>query len=98
MDQKSLDLNWHQFISQGYFRSSSNNYLGNSREGSFDFTEVGLNATKTLTNNIDVGAQFFSRKLGPAENFNATFDWFYANYQFNNWLKFKFGRIKIPFG
>ena len=92
------DLNWHGFISQGFIKSTANNFLGNSEEGSFDFTEVALNVTKTYNEKIDLGAQLFARKFGPTENFNAKFDWFYANYQYNNWLKFKVGRIKIPYG
>lgn len=92
------DLNWHGFISQGYIKSTGNNYLGESREGSFNFTEVALNVTNSLGSNIDLGAQLFARKFGPSENFNTKFDWFYANYQYSNWLKFKVGRIKIPFG
>ncbi len=93
-----FDLNWHGFLSQGYFKSTANNWLGDSQEGSFDFTEVGLNFTKSLNRNIDIGAQLFARKLGPGENFIAHFDWFYANYQVGNWFRFKVGRIKIPYG
>ncbi len=93
-----FDLTWHGFISQGYFKSTANNWLGESQEGSFDFTEVGLNFTKSLSEKVDIGAQLFARKLGPNENFIAHFDWFYANYQASNWFKFKVGRIKIPYG
>lgn len=95
---KVSDLIWHGFISQGYIKSTANNYLGNSNDGSFNFTEVALNVTKSYKEKIDLGAQLFARKFGPAENFDAKFDWFYANYQYNDWLKFKAGRIKIPYG
>jgi len=89
---------WHGFISQGFLKTTENNFLADSQGGTFDFTEIGLNATQSLGDNIDVGAQLFSRKLGPNENFDVKFDWFYADYQSSNWLKFKVGRIKIPFG
>lgn len=95
---KVYDLIWHGFISQGYIKSTANNYLGNSKDGSFNFTEVALNVTKIYKEKIDLGAQLFARKFGPAENFDAKFDWFYANYQYSDWLKFKVGRIKIPYG
>ena len=101
LDQNAIDqedLIWHGFISQGFIKSTANNYLGNSQEGSFDLTEVGLNATKALGSNIDLGAQLFARKFGPSENYNVKFDWFYANYQHSNWFKIKAGRIKIPYG
>lgn len=92
------DLAWHGFMSQGFIKSTSNNFLGNSQAGSFNLTEAGLNVRKTLSDRVDLGAQLFARKFGPTENFNAKFDWFYANYQHSNWIKFKAGRIKIPFG
>lgn len=95
---KTSDLTWHGFISQGYIRSTHNNYLGESHKGSFNFSEVALNVTKSLDHKIDLGAQLFARKFGPNENFNTKFDWFYANYQHTNWIKIKVGRIKIPYG
>ena len=46
-DAFSVDV--HGFVSQGFIRSTANNYLADSRNGSFEMTEVGLNFNKQLT-------------------------------------------------
>jgi hypothetical protein len=94
--QFSLDV--HGFVSQGFMLSSSNNYLMNSRRGSFEFTEVGLNFTKTITDDLSVGMQLFMRDLGPIGNYKPQFDWAYLDYHFRDWLGLRAGRTKLPFG
>ena len=39
----------HGFVSQGFLNSNDYNYLGNSSDGSFKFTEAGLNASITFS-------------------------------------------------
>jgi hypothetical protein len=92
----SLDV--HGFVSQGFMLSSSNNYLTKSRRGSFEFTEVGINFTKTITDDLSVGMQLFMRDLGPLGNYKPVFDWFYLDYRFRDWLGLRAGRTKLPFG
>ncbi len=92
----SMDV--HGFVSQGFMLSSSNNYLTNSRRGSFEFTEVGLNFTKTITDDLSVGMQLFMRDLGPIGNYKPQFDWAYLDYHFRDWLGLRAGRTKLPFG
>lgn len=88
----------HGFLSQGLVLSTKNNYLVESKRGNADFTEVGLNLTEHLTDNLRTGVQLFSRRLGTDGAFAARFDWFYLDYTVANWLSVKVGRIKIPFG
>ncbi|HSC89306.1 MAG TPA: hypothetical protein VLC09_18615 [Polyangiaceae bacterium] len=88
----------HGFVSQGFIKSSHNNYLANSEQGSFEFTEVGLNFTKQITDDMRVGMQLFMRDLGPLGNYKPQFDWFYLDYRFFDWLGIRAGRTKIPFG
>src|SRR5882724_11010020 len=57
-------LQIHGFASQGFLVSSYNNYLAKSKRGSFEFTEVGINFTKPLTDNLRLGVQLFARDLG----------------------------------
>ena len=92
----SLDV--HGFVSQGFMLSSSNNYLTNSRRGSFELTEVGINFTKTITDDLSVGMQLFMRDLGPIGNYKPVFDWAYLDYHFRDWLGLRAGRTKLPFG
>jgi hypothetical protein len=89
----------HAFVSQGFILTSANNYLDNSTtKGSLRFTEVGINFTKQVTDNLRVGLQLFASDLGPTGNFNAKMDWFYLDYHWQDWLGFRAGRVKIPFG
>jgi hypothetical protein len=88
----------HAFVSQGFIKTTRNNYLANSEQGSFEFTEVGLNFTKEVTDRMRVGMQLFMRDLGPIGNYKPQFDWFYLDYRFFDWLGVRAGRTKIPFG
>lgn len=88
----------HGFVSPGFLFSTGNDYLADSTEGSFEFTEVGLNLTTTLTDELRLGLQLFARDLGPRGGFTPTFDWFYLDYRLADWLGFRAGRTKLPFG
>lgn len=88
----------HAFVSQGFMLSSKNNYLTRSRRGSFEFTEIGLNLTKSISDDLSVGMQLFMRDLGPIGNYKPQFDWFYLDYHFRDWLGLRAGRTKLPFG
>lgn len=94
----NLDIDVHGFVSQGFILSNANNYLAKSRRGSFEFSEVGLNFTKSLSDNLRAGMQIFVRDLGPLGNYRPQFDWFYLDYRFADWLGFRAGRTKLPFG
>lgn len=96
-DWYALDV--HAFVSPGFiYTTHQNNYLAASKNGSFEFTEVGLNFTKPLTENLRVGLQLFARDLGPLGNYSPKVDWFYVDYRFRDWLGFRAGRVKVPFG
>jgi hypothetical protein len=89
----------HAFVSQGYLRTTKNNYLlQDSTRGSFEFTEVGINFTQLLTDELRTGIQLFTRQLGRDGDFRARMDWFYLDYHFADWLGLRAGRTKIPFG
>jgi hypothetical protein len=93
-----LALQVHGFVSPGFIVSTNNNYLSESKRGSFEFAEVGINFTKPITDDLRVGVQLFARDLGRTGNYNAKFDWFYLDYHFRDWLGLRAGRVKIPFG
>lgn len=88
----------HGFVSQGFIASSGSNYLADSKRGSFEFSEVGINFSKQLTERMRVGVQLFTRDLGPLGNYRTRFDWFYLDYRFWDWLGVRAGRTKLPFG
>lgn len=93
-----LALQVHAFISQGFLFSTRNNYLARTKRGTFEFTEVGINFTKPLSNELRVGLQLFARDLGPIGDYSPKVDWFYLDYRPQDWLGFRAGRVKLPFG
>jgi hypothetical protein len=94
-----LSLDVHAFASQGFILSRGNNYLAqHTKQGSLEFSEVGINFTKSVTERLRVGIQLFAQDLGPTGNYAAKMDWFYLDYRFADWLGLRAGRVKIPFG
>jgi hypothetical protein len=88
----------HAFVSQGYIKTSENNYLAQSERGSTEFAEAGINVTKAIGDRLRLGVQLFTRDLGPIGNYDAKFDWFYLDYRLTDYLGLRAGRVKIPFG
>ena len=89
----------HAFVSQGYIKTTENNYLAQSKDrGSTEFAETGINVTKAIGDRLRLGVQLFARDLGPIGNYDAKFDWFYLDYRLFDYLGFRAGRVKIPFG
>lgn len=93
-------LQVHGFVSQGFIKSTRNNYLGPSArpQGSFDFTEVGINFTKPLGDKLRIGLQVFARDLGPLGNYTPQLDWYYVDYRLFDWLGVRAGKTKLPWG
>lgn len=92
------DVRIHAFVSQGVIKTTNNNYLARSKRGSAEFSEVGFNLTTSLSPDLRVGVQMFAHELGPLGNYTPTFDWYYLDYRFRDWLGVRVGRNKIPFG
>lgn len=91
-------IQFHGFVSQGFLKSTDNNFLASSSDGSFEFFEAGLNAQKAITSQLRLGLQLFARDLGPNGDYKAILDWAFLDYRWRNWLGVRAGRIKIPFG
>lgn len=96
--QGALPVEIHGFVSQGFIKTSANNYLADSKRGSFEFSEVGINFSKQLTDRMRIGTQLFTHDLGPLGNYRTRFDWFYLDYHFWDWFGVRAGRTKLPFG
>ncbi|MCP3890546.1 MAG: hypothetical protein GY702_16995 [Desulfobulbaceae bacterium] len=91
-------LQVHGFLSQGYINSSDNNFLSDSINGTFEFTDVGLNANMSLTENLRIGGQLFYRNLGNYSEDEIVLDWGMIDYQRFDALGLKLGKIKMPLG
>lgn len=95
-EEAGIDI--HGFISQGYLKSTENNFIGETEDGSFEFSEFGINFSKELTDKLRVGVQFFSKDLGPYGNNDVEIDWAYGDYRWKDWMGFRIGKLKAPHG
>jgi hypothetical protein len=94
-----VPLQVHAFVSQGFILTLENDYLADSTtDGSFEMTEVGINFTAQLTETLRLGLQLFAHDLGPSGDYTAMVDWLYLDYRMRDWLGFRAGRLKIPYG
>lgn len=92
------DVDVHGFVSQGFLKSSGNDYYADTTTGSFEFDDVGINFTAQVTEELFVGAQVFARKMGPLGKNLFIVDWALGDYTWREWLGFRFGKIKQPIG
>jgi hypothetical protein len=89
----------HAFGTQGFILTTGNNYLAlDSKTGSAALSEVGLNFTKSLTDDLRFGVQLLAQFFYPSNDYTAQFSWFYVDYHRLDWLGFRAGRLRIPFG
>lgn len=92
------DVELHGFVSQGFLKSTANDFLARSERGSFEFTEVAINFNLTLTDRLRTALQLFTRDLGPLGNYVTRFDWFFLDWRHSDWLGLRAGRLRLPFG
>ena len=93
---RSLEL--RGFVSQGFLKTTANDYLVDSSRGSSAFSEAGINFTTQLTDKLQVGVQLFAFDLGTTGAFAVRADWFYLDYRARDWVGVRAGRLKIPYG
>jgi hypothetical protein len=94
-----LSVEVHAFASQGALVTTNNDYLvRSSTKGSFQLSEVGINFTHDLTDNLRLGLQLFAQDFAQNNNSSVQADWFYLDYRPFDWLGLRAGRLKIPFG
>ncbi len=91
-------LQFHGFVSQGFLYSGDYNYLGESKRGSFNFTEMGLNVSFNPFPRTRIAAQGFAYDVGRAGNYDAVLDYALAEYTFNDYFGIRAGRIRRPQG
>ncbi|MEE2959398.1 MAG: hypothetical protein VYA34_01545 [Myxococcota bacterium] len=87
----------HGFVSQGYLKSTGNNYLGQTKNGSLAYGEIGLNFGADL-GDARVGTQIFARTLGALGNLRPEVDWAFIDYSITDWFNLRAGLVKQPYG
>ncbi len=87
------------FASQGYIKTDGNNFLvPESKDGSFDLSEVGITVNTQVTDRLRFGVQILSRDFGDEGNNNIVLDWGYGDYRVSNGFGIRAGVIKQPLG
>ncbi len=91
-------IQFHGFASQGFIQSSDYNYLGESEDGSFEFNEVGLNATYSPFARTRIAVQGFAFDIGNVGEFVPFLDYASLDYTFNDHVGVRVGRVRRPGG
>jgi hypothetical protein len=92
------EVQFHGYVSEGFARSTDNNYLRmDTSQGSF-FTEAGLNVSSQMTDKLRAGAQVYDRYIGELGKGRVYFDWAFADYRLKDWIGLRAGKIKTPLG
>jgi hypothetical protein len=99
----TLKTNWpaisfHGFGSQGFLLSDKYDYLGETRNGSFKFTEAGLNASINPFPRTRISVQGFTYDVGDAGEYDVVLDYAQAEYTFSDYIGVRGGRIRRPEG
>jgi hypothetical protein len=93
------DVQVHSFASQGFAYSNQNNFLTMpTSDGTFAFTDYGMNMSTQLTDKLRVGAQMYGRNIGRLGNWYPTLDWAMVDYRFKDWLGIRAGKVKTTMG
>src|SRR3984893_10863542 len=85
----------HGFASQGFAYSNDNNYLTmNTSDGTFKFTDGGVNISAPITDKLRVGAQIYIRSIGTLGQWHPVLDWAVVDYKFKDWFGIRAGKVK----
>ena len=97
------ELQFHGFMTQGFFNTSDNNVYGQSDDGiSPGLTEIGLNVNYQPFDKLRFAAQGLYRRAGDVDTGSARLDFALVDLTLYNHdsgnIGLRGGRIKIPFG
>ncbi|MEW8506509.1 MAG: TonB-dependent receptor [Candidatus Thiodiazotropha sp.] len=92
----------HGFLTQAYVKSTDNHFFGDSEDGSFDFRELGINASYRFSPRILASAQLLSRSAGEMYDGSPDLDFAQLDYTIhtneNDRIGLIVGRSKNSFG
>jgi hypothetical protein len=91
----------HGFLTQGYVKTTENNFFGDSQDGSWQFRELGINSSYRFSPGVLASAQLLSRNAG--EMYDGSLDLDYAQIETTymadvNRFGIILGRYKNPLG
>ena len=91
-------LTFHGFGSQGFLVSDTYDYLGQSKSGSFEFTEVAVNVSMSPFARTRISAQGFLFGVGNVGGYSPGLDYAQIDYSLRSEIGFRAGRIRRPEG
>jgi hypothetical protein len=91
-------VTFHGFLSQGYLHSEKYNYLGDTKDGSFKFTEAAINASMNPFSRTRISAQGFLFSVGNVGEYDLALDYAAVDYTFRDEFGIRAGRIRRPEG
>jgi hypothetical protein len=92
-------VDFHGFASQGFLYSTEYNYLAdNSTDGSFKFSEAGLNASMNPFPRTRITAQTFLFDVGNVGQYDLLLDYASIEYTFSDKFSVRGGRVRRPSG
>jgi len=95
-------LQVHGFASQAAVRTSDNRFFGNSPETSFEFTEIGVNASLPLNSHTLLSGQLLARRAGEMYDGTPDLDYGLADVTLASSEEqrsgVRIGRLKNPLG
>ncbi|MFC6669194.1 hypothetical protein [Marinobacterium aestuariivivens] len=98
----SDELRISGFLTQGYFHSDHNNIYGPSEDGSFDFREVGVNASWRVQSSLRLAGQLMSRRAGEVDDGSLQTDYLLLDWRIQDLALrqtgLRLGRLKVPLG
>lgn len=96
------DVEVHGFATQGFVKTSANSFFGDSENGSFEFTELGVNATVEPSSSVRLSGQLLSRRAGEMSSGSPKVDFAIADFTIRSTERgsggLLIGRIKNPLG
>ena len=101
-DDWADDVQVHGFATQGFVHTTDNRFFGDSENGSFDFTELGVNLSYRATPSLLLSGQLLSRWAGDMYNGSPDVDFALVDWNFLNTpdssLGIMAGRLKNSLG
>ena len=95
------NIEFHGFAAQSYIHTDTNQFFGESENGSLEFWELGLNTLWRPVNHLQFAAQIVARDAGKTDDGELRFDYAFMDYSFlfskadNSGLRL--GRIVNPY-
>src|SRR5689334_1956210 len=93
------EIQVHGFVQQGFVFTDDNSFLTmGSSNGSGEMTDGAFNVSTKLNDKLRIGAQAYARNLGQFGNGHVELDWVFADYQLNDKIGFRGGKVKTQLG